>query len=163
LGRRTRRHSGIDKKPALVTESGLLLAVRTAITLQAPRPLPGASHRPKGATPAQVAPAWLLSRKPGIVPTFGTTKVGHVDENVGALDLTLEADDLDRLDKGLRRSASKAPAAGPLSWPRSPADESCGWRCGPAATLRVPLALIASDQPAIFVRGVAPAAGGHSV
>lgn len=55
---------------------------------------------PKGATPAQMALAWLLSRKPWIVPIFGTTKVAHVDENLGALSLKLSAADIARLDDG---------------------------------------------------------------
>ena len=36
-----------------------------------------------GATPAQVALAWLLSRKPWIVPLFGTRKLERLDENLG--------------------------------------------------------------------------------
>ena len=52
----------------------------------------------KGATPAQVALAWLLAQKPWIVPIPGTTKSAHVDENISALDLVLDDDDLKRLD-----------------------------------------------------------------
>jgi len=55
---------------------------------------------PRGATPAQVALAWLLARKPWIVPIFGTTKIAHVNENLGALDLALDAAELARLDEG---------------------------------------------------------------
>ncbi len=43
----------------------------------------------KGATPAQVALAWLLARKPWIVPIPGTTKPGRLDENAGAAALSL--------------------------------------------------------------------------
>ena len=40
----------------------------------------------KGATPAQIALAWLLAQKPWIVPIPGTTKVARLDENLGAAD-----------------------------------------------------------------------------
>ncbi|QND45598.1 aldo/keto reductase (plasmid) [Rhizobium lusitanum] len=48
----------------------------------------------KGATPAQVALAWLLAQKPWIVPIPGTTKLHRLEENLGAVDLELSADDL---------------------------------------------------------------------
>lgn len=48
----------------------------------------------KGASPAQVALAWLLAQRPWIVPIPGTRRVERLDENLGALDLTLTADDL---------------------------------------------------------------------
>lgn len=48
----------------------------------------------KGATPAQVALAWLLAQKPWIVPIPGTTKQHRLEENLGAVDLTLSASDL---------------------------------------------------------------------
>src|SRR5215217_9028225 len=41
----------------------------------------------KGATPAQVALAWLLAQKPWIVPIPGTTRLDHLDEDLGALDV----------------------------------------------------------------------------
>jgi aryl-alcohol dehydrogenase-like predicted oxidoreductase len=47
-----------------------------------------------GATPAQVALAWLLAQKPWIVPLFGTRTLGRLDENLGALSVTLTAEDL---------------------------------------------------------------------
>ncbi|MEK1887015.1 MAG: aldo/keto reductase [Phyllobacterium sp.] len=46
-----------------------------------------------GATPAQVALAWLLAQKPWIVPIPGTTKLHRLEENLGAVDLELSADD----------------------------------------------------------------------
>ncbi len=46
------------------------------------------------ATPAQVALAWLLARKPWIVPIPGTTKLHRLDENLGAAELTLTTADL---------------------------------------------------------------------
>jgi len=48
----------------------------------------------KQATPAQIALAWLLARKPWIVPIPGTTKVSRLDENVGAVAVDLTPDDL---------------------------------------------------------------------
>jgi aryl-alcohol dehydrogenase-like predicted oxidoreductase len=51
-----------------------------------------------GATPAQVALAWLLARKPWIVPIPGTTKEHRLRENLAALDLALDADDLREID-----------------------------------------------------------------
>jgi aryl-alcohol dehydrogenase-like predicted oxidoreductase len=52
----------------------------------------------KRATPAQVALAWLLARKPWIVPIPGTTKHHRLDENLGALDVHLSAEDLRDID-----------------------------------------------------------------
>ena len=48
----------------------------------------------KGATRAQIALAWLLARKPWIVPIPGTRKVERLDENIGALSVKLAAEDL---------------------------------------------------------------------
>jgi aryl-alcohol dehydrogenase-like predicted oxidoreductase len=53
----------------------------------------------KGATPAQVALAWLLAQKPWIVPIPGTTKLGRLDENLGAAALALSAEDLAGIDR----------------------------------------------------------------
>ena len=50
------------------------------------------------ATPAQVALAWLLAQKPWIVPIPGTTKLARLDENNGAVELALSADDLRDID-----------------------------------------------------------------
>jgi aryl-alcohol dehydrogenase-like predicted oxidoreductase len=52
----------------------------------------------RDATPAQVALAWLLSRKPWIVPIPGTTKPGRLEENVAAAELELTPEDLRELD-----------------------------------------------------------------
>ncbi len=48
----------------------------------------------KGATPAQIALAWLLAQKPWIVPIPGTTKLHRLDENLGAANVELTSDDL---------------------------------------------------------------------
>lgn len=52
----------------------------------------------KKATPAQVALAWLLARKPWIVPIPGITKRGRLEENLGAASIELTADDLREID-----------------------------------------------------------------
>lgn len=51
----------------------------------------------KGATPAQIALAWLLAQHPDIVPIPGTTKLHRLDENLGALALTLSPEELARI------------------------------------------------------------------
>jgi aryl-alcohol dehydrogenase-like predicted oxidoreductase len=48
----------------------------------------------KGATPAQIALAWLLAQKPWIVPIPGTTKAARLVENLGAAAVALSAEDL---------------------------------------------------------------------
>jgi aryl-alcohol dehydrogenase-like predicted oxidoreductase len=53
----------------------------------------------KDATPAQVALAWLLSRKPWIVPIPGTTKLHRLQENLAAVNLQLTADELREIDE----------------------------------------------------------------
>ncbi len=57
----------------------------------------------KGATPAQLALAWLLARKPWIVPIPGMNTVGHMDENLASVDVVLTPGDLHEID----RAASK--------------------------------------------------------
>jgi aryl-alcohol dehydrogenase-like predicted oxidoreductase len=54
----------------------------------------------KKATPAQIALAWLLARKPWIVPIPGTTKPDHLQENLGALEIQLTADDVKEIEDG---------------------------------------------------------------
>jgi aryl-alcohol dehydrogenase-like predicted oxidoreductase len=52
----------------------------------------------KKATPAQIALAWLLAKKPWIVPIPGTTKVHRLEENIGAVNLELTPEDLRDLE-----------------------------------------------------------------
>ncbi len=52
----------------------------------------------KKATPAQIALAWLLAQKPWIVPIPGTRKLERLDENLGAVEVELTADDLRDID-----------------------------------------------------------------
>ena len=55
----------------------------------------------KGATKAQVALAWLLARKPWIVPIPGTTKIHRLEENLGAAGLDLSAEERARIEQAL--------------------------------------------------------------
>ncbi|BAS26310.1 aldo/keto reductase [Limnochorda pilosa] len=48
----------------------------------------------KGATPAQIALAWLLAQEPWIVPIPGTTKLHRLEENIGAVDVELTPEEL---------------------------------------------------------------------
>jgi aryl-alcohol dehydrogenase-like predicted oxidoreductase len=57
----------------------------------------------KKATPAQIALAWLLAQKPWIVPIPGTTKLHRLEENIGALDVELTAEDLRQLGSATSR------------------------------------------------------------
>ena len=57
----------------------------------------------KKATPAQVALAWLLAQKPWIVPIPGTTKLHRLEENLGAVNVELTAEDLTQLDSATSR------------------------------------------------------------
>ena len=59
----------------------------------------------KQATPAQIALAWLLAQKPWIVPIPGTTKLGRLEENLGAAAVELSADDLRRIETAAARIA----------------------------------------------------------
>ncbi|HET6919503.1 MAG TPA: aldo/keto reductase, partial [Jiangellaceae bacterium] len=52
----------------------------------------------KGATPAQVALAWLLAQKPWIVPIPGTRKRHRLEENIGAADVELSAEELTEIE-----------------------------------------------------------------
>jgi len=62
----------------------------------------------KGATPAQIALAWLLAQKPWIVPIPGTTKLERLAENLGASEVVLTADDL----RDIASAASQIPVQG---------------------------------------------------
>ena len=55
----------------------------------------------KAATSAQIALAWLLAQKPWIVPIPGTTKLHRLEENLGAAELQLDANDLQRIGQAL--------------------------------------------------------------
>ena len=57
----------------------------------------------KNATPAQIALAWLLSRKPWIVPIPGTTKLHRLEENVGAVSVRLTKEDFRTIEDALSK------------------------------------------------------------
>jgi aryl-alcohol dehydrogenase-like predicted oxidoreductase len=57
----------------------------------------------KKATPAQLALAWLLARKPWIVPIPGTTKLHRLEENIGAAALELSSDDLREIETAVSK------------------------------------------------------------
>jgi aryl-alcohol dehydrogenase-like predicted oxidoreductase len=52
----------------------------------------------KGATPAQIALAWLLAQKPWIVPIPGTRRLERLQENIGAASIELASDDLEEIE-----------------------------------------------------------------
>jgi len=57
----------------------------------------------KGATPAQIALAWLLAQKPWIVPIPGTTKLHRLEENIGAATIELGATDLRHIESAISK------------------------------------------------------------
>ncbi len=59
----------------------------------------------KNATPAQIALAWVLAQKPWIVPIPGTTKLHRLEENLGAANVELTADDLRAIDSAVSQLA----------------------------------------------------------
>jgi aryl-alcohol dehydrogenase-like predicted oxidoreductase len=59
----------------------------------------------KQATPAQIALAWLLAQRPWIVPIPGTTKPNRLEENIGAVEVELTADDLREIDSAASKIA----------------------------------------------------------
>jgi len=68
----------------------------------------------KSATPAQVAIAWLLAQKPWIVPIPGTRRLERVEENLGAANVELSADDLAVIEErpsAIKVQGERLPAA----------------------------------------------------
>jgi len=68
----------------------------------------------KGATPAQVALAWLLAQKPWIVPIPGTSKLSRVRENLGGSQVKLDAADLQEIEakvSGMELRGARLPEA----------------------------------------------------
>ncbi|MGB6676521.1 MAG: aldo/keto reductase [Terriglobales bacterium] len=68
----------------------------------------GRFSQQKKVTPAQIALAWLLAQKPWIVPIPGTTKLHRLEENIGAVNVTLSPDEL----RELGTAAAKIPVQG---------------------------------------------------
>ena len=65
----------------------------------------GEIAKSKNVTPAQIALAWLLAQKPWIVPIPGTTKIHRLEENIGAVAITLTADDLSQIEDAASKIA----------------------------------------------------------
>lgn len=59
----------------------------------------------KGITPAQLALAWILHQGPQIAPIPGTTKIARLEENIGAVDVALSAEDLARIAAAVPETA----------------------------------------------------------
>jgi len=55
----------------------------------------------KGATPAQIALAWVLSQRPWIVPIPGTRRLDRLDENLAAAGVQLTSQDLDEIARAV--------------------------------------------------------------
>jgi aryl-alcohol dehydrogenase-like predicted oxidoreductase len=62
--------------------------------------------RKTGATPSQVALAWVLKRSPVMLPIPGTSKVAHLEDNVRAADIKLSAEDFAALDSQAKKAAA---------------------------------------------------------
>lgn len=62
----------------------------------------GGIAKEKGATPAQAALGWILAQKPWIVPIPGMRSMGRIRENIGGAEVAFSADELARIDEGLR-------------------------------------------------------------
>lgn len=63
----------------------------------------------KGCTASQLALAWLLAQGEDIFPIPGTKRIPYLEQNLGALDLSLEADELAEIDRVLCREAAHGP------------------------------------------------------
>lgn len=61
----------------------------------------GSIAKEKNSSPAQIALAWLLAQKPWIVPIPGTTKLHRLEENLGAVDIQLSDNDIDKINEAL--------------------------------------------------------------
>lgn len=82
----------------------------------------------KNATPAQIALAWLLTRRDYIAPIPGTTKLHRLEENIGASDVTLSQADLDEIGAALANITAAGdrytPAANAMAGVEAPMKET---------------------------------------
>ncbi len=69
----------------------------------------------KGATPGQLALAWVLAQGDDVAPIPGTKRVKYLEENVGAADVTLTAEDLTALEQAVPRDAVAGDRYGDMS------------------------------------------------
>ena len=67
-----------------------------------------AAAQRKGATPTQIALAWLLAQKPWIVPIPGTTKISRMEENLGAVAIQLTEVDLQQIEEATWKKSCKS-------------------------------------------------------
>jgi aryl-alcohol dehydrogenase-like predicted oxidoreductase len=67
-----------------------------------PHPALAASAARHGATPAQIAIAWLLARSPSMLPIPGTSSLEHLEENWGAREVTLDSDEVAAIARDVR-------------------------------------------------------------
>ena len=101
----------IDDNPAIHGDFRKILPRFTAQAMEKNQALVDLLKRigaERGATPAQIALAWLLAQKPWIVPIPGTRKLERLDENLGAAALHLTAEDL----RDIQNAASKITVQG---------------------------------------------------
>jgi len=70
----------------------------------------------KGVTPAQLALAWLLAKGDDVVPIPGTKRAARVEENAGAIDVELSADDLARIEEVSPVGAAAGDRYPDMSW-----------------------------------------------
>ncbi len=69
----------------------------------------------KGCTPGQLALAWVLAQGTDVAPIPGTKRVKYLEENVGALDVTLSDDELKALETAVPREAVAGDRYGDMS------------------------------------------------
>lgn len=61
----------------------------------------------KGASPAQIALAWMVNKHDHVIPIPGTRKTGHLDANAAAMDITLTTDEIAQLDQAVPKDAAE--------------------------------------------------------
>ena len=113
LGEIVLRHAGgrplewtVELAPSSVTAQRLaalrqLGVTRVSLGVQTFRPALLEVARKRGATPAQVALAWLLARSPVMLPIPGTSSVAHLEENWVSHRIALELSDRELIARGV--------------------------------------------------------------
>ena len=87
--------SGLCRFRFIAVSSSLpILGHRTRTTGGSAQGAPVSIAERKGATPGQLALAWLLAKAPWVVPIPGTRRLDRLEENVGASELDLNTEDL---------------------------------------------------------------------
>ena len=75
-------------------------------TLAKPSSILDSIAKAHNAAPSQIALAWVLKRSPIMLPTPGTSKVAHLEENVAAVDIQLSDEEFDALDHAGRKEGA---------------------------------------------------------